>query len=638
MTTKLKSKPFWEYLRYRQKMGNTSDALLKVLQQGGFTQEELLAREGIQNCKDAHSPEAAEAGIPVQVTIEKQSISGARARNLFSALLLDQDAQIRLAKSLIHPMTAEDFKSYTSGDQQLDLVTVRDQNTVGLGGSLEGADDKDHFARLVLGLGQTDKEEGGGSFGFGKTVFSKLSRIHLVLYYSHFKPTAKTGGTSARFMAVWLLQKDIARKFSGFAFFGKESPDGEESLPFEDEDAHAMADMCGLTTHSEGDYGTTVAVVDCPIVCEHVKFAIERYWWPSLIDKKLSVRLIEKKHDSRDSCGELDVSLLDNGSQLFVSPSSNPLVVPYLELHQAIRDGAGASEGIRIDPAFRAMHGKKLGQVAMRQLGREAIEQIREHIAGVGLEDRENPLPLGGIAKIRRPGMVVNYEGATDEDLEAIPAGVFIADNEIDPLLRASEPPTHAKWDSAERNRINDAGSRVGLIGNQAVEIVASVNKRINNKLIDSRKQPPPPSKDARLGLLEQYLSDLFSIGGAGPVPPPDARPFSIAITPSNHINAAGKRVDAASITLALKSDYDGPPIRCKVQINGKILEGPRTASGHSVNTTITHEGRSAHGSFPELLCTIDKRKPVELTATAACSKKEVVRFNVEVINADKRA
>lgn len=637
MHNMIKSKPHWEYLPYSRKMGNTSDTLLKVLQQGGFTREELLAREGLQNCKDAHSEDAAKAGLPVQVTIEKHSISGDRSKNLFKALLLDEDDQLKFATSLIHPMSREDFKDYVSGKQQLDLVTVRDQNTVGLGGSIEGDDDKDHFARLVLGLGQSDKVEGGGSFGFGKTVFSKLSKIHLVLYYSHFKPTIRTNGCSARFMAVWLLRKNIAKKFSGFGFFGKQSGDDGESLPFEDEEAHAMAEMCGLNRHTEGDYGTTVAVVDCPIVCEHVKFAIERYWWPSLIDKNLSVRLIEKKQSTTVSGDKLDVSLVDNGSRLSINPSHNPMVLPYMEMHQSIRDNAGKHEGIKIDPPFRKMHGKKLGQVATRKLDRAALDGMREYIVKLGLSSDENPMPLGGIAKMRTPGMVVSYEGETAEDLEAILAGVFVADDEIDRILRSAEPPTHNKWDSAEKERISEAARDLGLTEDQAVEIVASVNKRINNKIIDGRKEPPPPSKNARLGLLEQYLSDLLNIGGTTIKPKTDPRPFSINIIPSNEVTADGKRLDTATITLTLKRDYSGPPLHCKIEVEGKVLEGPRTSSGHAVTTTLNFNGKVVSGKLPSVACKLDKKKPIELTAQAVCSKKEVVRFGVEISNADKR-
>jgi hypothetical protein len=637
MPNEIKSTPHWEYLPYSRKMGNTSDTLLKVLQRGGFTSEELLAREGLQNCKDAHSEDAAKAGLPVQVTIEKHSISGDHARNLFKALLFDQEKQLHKATSLIHPMTTKEFKDYVSGDQKLDLVTVRDQNTVGLGGSLEGDDEKDHFARLVLGLGQSDKAEGGGSFGFGKTVFSKLSKIHLVLYYSHFKPTHRTGGCSARFMAVWLLQKDIAKKFSGFGFFGKKNGDNDESLPFEDDEAHAMAEMCGLRPHKDGEFGTTVAVVDCPIVCEHVKFAIERYWWPSLVDKKLSVRLIEKKSDSNEAKEKLNVDLLDNGSRLAISPSSNPFVLPFMEIHQAMRDSSGKHEGIKIDPPFKKMHGKKLGQVATRKLDKTVIDGMRDYASGLGLSTDENPMPLGGIAKMRVPGMVVNYEGETSEDLESALAGVFVADDEIDLLLRGAEPATHNKWDSSETDRIYDAAKHLGLEEDHAVEIVVSVNKRINNKIIDARKEPPPPSKNARLGLLEQYLSDLLNIGGNVIRPNTDPRPFSIKIVPSNEIRADGKRLDTASITIALNRDYSGPPLQCRVEVEGKVLEGPRTSSGHAVTTTLSTKGKTVSGEKPSFECKLDKKDSVKLDAKALCSKKEVVRFGVKVVNTAKK-
>jgi hypothetical protein len=642
MHNKLKSKPHWEYLPYNRKMGNTSDTLLKVLQRGGFTSEELLAREGLQNCKDAHSEDAVKAGLPVQVTIEKHSISGDHAKNLFKALLLDEDQQLKLATSLIHPMTTKEFKSYVSGEQKLDLVTVRDQNTVGLGGSLEGDEEKDHFARLVLGLGQSDKVEGGGSFGFGKTVFSKLSKIHLVLYYSHFKPTRRTGGCSARFMAVWLLRKDIAKKFSGFGFFGKRNGSNDESLPFEDEEAHAMAEMCGLKPHKEGEFGTTVAVVDCPIVCEHVKFAIERYWWPSLVDKKLSVRLFEKKHhenkrDSKVEGDKLEVDLLDNGSRLSISPSSNPMVLPYLEIYQAMRDSSGKHEGIKIDPPFNKMHGKKIGQVATRKLDKATIDSIRDYLSGLGLSKEENPMPLGGIAKMRTPGMVINYEGETAEDLETIPAGVFIADDEIDLLLRGSEPATHNKWDSAETDRIHDAAKHLGLDEDHAVDIVMSVNKRISNKIIDARKEPPPPSKDARLGLLEKFLSDLLNVGGKPARPDTEPRPFSIDTVSSKKITADGKRLDTATITLALKRDYSGPPLQFRVEVEGKVLEGPGTSSGHPVTTTLNFNGKTVSGRLPSVVCKLDKKYPATITAQAVCSKKEVIRFGLKFVNAAKR-
>lgn len=624
MISIIKSKPYWQYLQYNPKMGITSDTLLKVLQQGGFSGEALLAREGIQNCKDAHCPEAQSSGLPVQVTIQKQTYIGEPAKQLFRALQFDKKAQVDRAISLYEPMNSSEFNNYISGSRPVDVVTVCDQNTVGLGGSFDGADDDDHFARLVLGFGQTDRPEGGGSFGFGKTVFAKLSKIHLVLYYSHFKPTKKTGGKKTRFMALWLLRKDIAAKFSGFGFYGVKNHATDECEPFEDDEAHAMAELCGLKKHVEGDYGTTVAVIDCPLNCEHVKFATERYWWPSLLEKKLSVKIED--------------SNLESGSHLHVSPSTNPLVAPYLNLHQIITEVSEKNEGVEIDE-FRKMEGKKIGQIATTEISAEEIAKMREYVSNLGIVSDEETYPLGGVAKMRKPGMVVNYEGETDEDVEVIVGGVFIADNEIDQILRASEPPTHDKWDSAETRRIEEAGRRINLEGNAAIRIVASVNKRIANKIIDRKKRlkPPPPSDDARLEILEQFLSDLFNAGGAGPTGQKDQQPFSISfVDTSNTITAEGKRLDYSKIKINLNPDYDGLPLKCKVRVHGLVLEGPRSSSGHPVETKLTWEGKEFTGEQPEIICQLQKDKPIELAVEAICSKKEVVRFNVNVENAKK--
>jgi hypothetical protein len=621
MISKVKSNPYWQYLPYNPRMGITSDTLLKVLQQGGFSGEALLAREGIQNCKDAHSPKAQGAGLPVQVTIKKQSYSGEPAKQLFKALQLNQKAQIDRGLSLYEPMNKSGFENYISGSRPVDVVTVCDQNTVGLGGSFDGADDDDHFARLVLGFGQTDRPEGGGSFGFGKTVFAKLSKIHLVLYYSHFNPTKKTGEKNSRFMALWLLRKDIAAKFSGFGFFGVKNHATQDCEPFEDEEAHAMAELCGLQRRLEGDYGTTIAVIDCPLNCEHVKFATERYWWPSLLEKKLSVKI--------EDCS------LNPGEHLHINLTANPLVAPYLNMHQIITEVSEKTDGVELDE-FKKMEGKKIGQIATTEISSEELNKMREYLSNLGILTSEKSYPLGGVAKMRKPGMVVNYEGETDEEIDVIVGGVFIADNEIDQILRASEPPTHDKWDSAETRRIEEAGRRISLKGDAAIKIVASVNKRIANKIIDRKKRlkPPPTSDDARLEILEQFLSDLFNAGGAGSIGQKDQQPFSFTFDTSNRITPEGKRLDSAKVTINLNSDYDGLPLKCRVRVQGIVLEGPRSSSGEAVETKLTWDGNVTTGERPTITCQLEKDKPIELAVEAICSKKEVVRFNVNVENA----
>ena len=229
MTKKNSALPHWEYLTAPKKMENTSDVMLKVFAHRGFSDEELLAREGLQNCQDAISDAAKDQSKPVLVTLERKTLKGPEKLKLFRAIALDEQehmAALLFNEKLSGPKNKKaTFQKYLSSDAPLSIVTVADGNTVGLGGALEfdgtSNDYFCHFKRLVLSLGQSEKPEGGGSFGFGKTVFAKLSAINLVLFYSRFEPNEQTGGASARFMGVWLLRKDLSKGFSGFAFFGQ---------------------------------------------------------------------------------------------------------------------------------------------------------------------------------------------------------------------------------------------------------------------------------------------------------------------------------------------------------------------------------------------------------------------------------
>lgn len=623
MTKKNSALPHWEYLTAPKKMENTSDVMLKVFAHRGFSDEELLAREGLQNCQDAISDAAKDRSKPVLVTLERKTLKGSEKLQLFRAIALDEQehmAALLFNEKLSGPKNKKaTFQKYLSSDAPLSIVTVADGNTVGLGGALEfdgtSNDYFCHFKRLVLSLGQSEKPEGGGSFGFGKTVFAKLSAINLVLFYSRFEPTEQTGGASARFMGVWLLRKDLSKGFSGFAFFGQKAKDGT-SDPFVDDEAHRMAEACGMKTRGKNDLGTTVAVIDCPVNMPAVKFAIEKYWWPSLADGKMSVKIV------------------DDERELDVRPYDNPLIQPYLEMYGALKKRHDKPADVKIDEPFKKMHKLGIGQMAIRIFNQEKIDEMRDYAREAGVADKDALYPVGGGAKIREPGMVIKYEEASTIEADNAVAGIFLADIEIDTILRASEPSSHDDWDSTEKQRIEEAGSKLELAPGQAIEIVLSVNRRITRRLTEAKRElkPPPPSEDARLQILEKMLSDLFRAGEHSDKPAQDPRPFSIRIDTSNAF-AGSKRTDLAEISLSLMPDYDGDTVDCRIQVEGKVLEGPGTAAGSAVDVTLSHGERVETAEKPEITCCIKRGSVTKLTAKAACGKKEVVRFIVKALN-----
>lgn len=623
MTKKNRAQPHWEYLTAPKKMENTSDVMLKVFAHRGFSDEELLAREGLQNCQDARSDAAKDQSKPVLVTLERKTVKGADKLQLFKAIGMDaQDhmASLLFDEKLFGTKNKKNaFLKYIRDDKPISIVTVADGNTVGLGGALEfdgtSNDYFCHFKRLVLSLGQSEKPEGGGSFGFGKTVFAKLSAINLVLFYSRFEPTEQTEGASARFMGVWLLRKDLSKGFSGFAFFGQKS-DGDTSDPFVDEEAHRMAEMCGMKLRGKNDLGTTVAVIDCPVNMPSVQFAIEKYWWPSLADGKMSVRII------------------DDGKELDVRPYDNPLVQPYIEMYGALKKRHDKPSDVKIDEPFNKMHKLGIGQMAIRIFNQEKIEEIRDYVKGMGVVVTDALYPVGGGAKIREPGMVIKYEEASAVEADTAVAGIFLADDDIDTILRGSEPSSHDDWDSTEKQRVEEAGNKLNLNPGQATEIVVSVNRRITRRLTEAKRElsPPPPSEDARLQILEKMLSELFKAGEHSDKPAQDPRPFSIRIDTSNAF-AGSKRADLAEINLSLMPDYDGDALDCRIQVEGKVLEGPGTAAGSPVEVTLSHGEQIRTAEKPEIACSIKRGFVTKLMAKAECGKKEVVRFIVKALN-----
>jgi hypothetical protein len=197
--------PAWEFHRRQQKMSLTTSIFNNVLQSSGFTPEERLVREALQNSVDAHS-KAAE--LPVSVRIERRTLVGDAKLSLMTALRLDDAPAERAA--LFELPAGNALTTSKDPDVPLSVLTISDYNTKGLGGRWDGTGEDDHFGRLVINLGIDDKADAadvsGGSFGFGKTVYGKASRVGVVVFYSVFRPTDATENTHARFMATGLFK------------------------------------------------------------------------------------------------------------------------------------------------------------------------------------------------------------------------------------------------------------------------------------------------------------------------------------------------------------------------------------------------------------------------------------------------
>ena len=134
-------------------------------------------------------------------------------------------------------------------EEPLITLTISDYNANGLGGPWNKPGKHSRFHNLVLSLNAGQKfyrEEGMlGSYGIGKMVFARCSRIRTATYYSTF---IEDGRHRARLMtSAFLPRHDFgSESFSGHAFLGLKGEGQYPSAPLEDAKAHEEAELLGF--------------------------------------------------------------------------------------------------------------------------------------------------------------------------------------------------------------------------------------------------------------------------------------------------------------------------------------------------------------------------------------------------------
>ena len=128
------------------------------------------------------------------------------------------------------------------------------------------------------------------------------------------------------------------------------------------------------------------------------------------------------------------------------------------------------------------------------------------------------------VALIRGPRMIVEYleAGMTRPYVR----GVFVADQQVDELLRQTEPKAHDAW----QTKVDEGG-----VDTAAPEVAKAIIDRVKRNVNDFRKSlkpPPRPAEDIRLPELEKLFRSLLHAKGKDQPPPPSGdRPFSIKVS-----------------------------------------------------------------------------------------------------------
>ena len=191
------------------------------------------------------------------------------------------------------------------------------------------------------------------------------------------------------------------------------------------------------------------------------------------------------------------------------------------------------------------------------------------------------------MAPVRGPLMVVEYHRKWRPSATAPPAvGCFLADGDIDRVLKLSEPPAHDRWDPEAQ--------RLATYDEEAPEIVRSVLARIKRSFreFQNAAKPPAPPKARRLTKLERRLASWFGVGPPKSPNPPGPNPAPVSLRPYGpHIRLDGDRLRASGhVEIGFTGAKDAPGLPFRVRLTLKVAEEDGVSGSDPIPLTLSPE------------------------------------------------
>lgn len=537
--------------------GATGEAFTNTLLATGMNPASTLAREAIQNSVDAAKPGSQGK---VSVAFRRVSIDGQRKTGFVKALSLNEEFLDRYEEKVLELQQDHCLAQLGKPSKPIDLMYVEDRGTHGLFGSPH--DSSSHFFKLLLSLGDSSKSRGsdasGGSYGYGKSVYSSNSRIRTIVAYSVFDPKNDKSRKHARLMgcAYFRAHEHQGREFSGRAWFGIAGDDVGIVDPLDDEAAHDAAVALGFERRAPGDTGTSILIVDSGVTCDELRTSVEDWWWPRMLDESIG----------------LDVRLYDQGKVLAPPrPRMRADLKPFIHCYEmAIERSAPLGKQDKTNVL-------RLGSDALGKYGFTVIDEKE------GSEDVVGTERTNAIALIRGARMVVCYLPVGG----AMPlpcVGSFVASPDVDRVLKLSEPAAHDKWDHKS--------ARLQTLPGDNSATVKTINERLRAYLrkFSSEAAPPVPKQELRLKSLERLLGNMFApptkgAGGGGY----GADPIEIRFIEQPQIKEAADGLSTAgSFRVGIADEADRSRVEVEISVECLVVEDEGVSKDDPIGLTIS--------------------------------------------------
>ena len=456
-------------------------------------------------------------------------------------------------------------------EKPLRVLRVIERGASGMYGPFTGDQSKLYLA--LVSIGYTAKAEGsGGSYGYGKAGLIAASSIRTVVAYTAFQSQKSEPGVTRRLlgMTYWGQHSLEGNSNTGFARFGHFTEGW--TRPFENDQADQVAEGLGFTLRDPNnfsDLGTTFLLIDPVIEPQDLIRAIERNWWPAL--------------ESNEFVAFATVNSADGETQrIDAIPRQDPVLKSFISSWDLATTSQDVTQSNKVQKPIGTYLNRNLGTLGLlAKTDGWSYAQV-EAPTDPGAEDDEDTDVVGRqsslVALIRGPKMVVEYL-VCDPGKTPYLRGVFVADQEVDDLLRQTEPKAHDSWQTKSKDVAAAVDSEAPKFAN---EILKRIRKEVRE--MQKRLKPPPPApEDVNLPEFQDLFRKLMSGGSRGVIKPPPSGDRDVSLQfPKKKLVAVGDgrvRLEAR-IAVRLSENYkagdESAEATCAIEVSYAFLEDGR--------------------------------------------------------------
>lgn len=499
-------------------MSMSGSSVLSSIQNNSMSTIDLMIRESLQNSLDAGIDNIGiYRSVDVNYTIGK--FTKTNLTNELEGISVDLKNKIK--------------------ETECSFISIEDKNTVGLNGKIKYSDAKEkygNFRKLVYEIAKPQtKEDAGGSWGYGKTVYFRVG-IGLVVFYTRFK---ENGEYVERLACTYIedetkynsLLHNIKRNNRGIAWFGDEQ--NGSPYPIENQDYISnFLKIFDLKCYAGRETGTKIIIpfINKKELLNDINYKKE-YWnnncfWKDNFEETLENAILQwyapriNNKNYKEVFDKPFLKVYINNQKIKFNDDENYFFKVISELYNlALLNNYNISYNPDINHIldydvktvkYSKLKGQNSGSIAFCKIPIKSFELSPYTYIGIENNTSNGNRPIIGFC--RKPGMIVDYQISnkwadkipnTPED--EILIGIFVLNSnaifkdcfKLELYIRKSEMADHNAWDDVYIEEKNYG------------KVVATICKNTKKIIQDSLKENEL-NKPRRIIGISQKLGKLF--------------------------------------------------------------------------------------------------------------------------------